>query len=134
MANNVFLLTDKPTVEQSTVVYQMKNPTSFKVERYKVSTLSRIANADMVGDMVARKYKFYFTYAAITAYDYEEMLKAIWDINGMFFYLHVPMGESLEDKTVFRIYAGAIPATLHYGNHNPKTWIWKDVSFSLIQQ
>lgn len=134
MANNVFLLTDKPTVEQSTVVYQMKNPTAFKVERYKVSTLSRIANADMVGDMVARKYKFYFTYAAITAYDYEELLKAIWDIDGMFFYLHVPMGESLEDKTVFRIYAGAIPATLHYGNHNPKTWIWKDVSFSLIQQ
>lgn len=134
MANNVFIISDKAAVEQSTVVYKMKNPTTFKIERYKVSTLSRIANADMVGDMVARKYKFYFTYAAITAFEYDEMLKAIWDIDGMFFYLHVPMNESLDDRTTFRVYAGSIPASLNYGNHNPKTWIWKDVSFNLIQQ
>lgn len=134
MANNTFRITNKATVGSSTVVYDMKNPTDFKVERYKVSTLTRIANADMVGDMVARKYKFYFTYAAISAAELNKLLEAIWDIDGMFFYLWVPEGNNLASKTPYRVYAGAVPASLHYGNRNPATWVWKDVSFSLIQQ
>ena len=134
MANNTFLITDRATVEGSSIVCQLKNPSTFKVERYKVSTLTRIANADMVGDMVARKYKFYFTYAAITAEELNTMLDAIWAIDGMFFYLWVPEGTSLADRTCYRVYAGSIPTTLHYGNRNPSTWVWKDVSFNLIQQ
>ncbi|MBQ8627884.1 MAG: hypothetical protein IJ421_00225 [Prevotella sp.] len=134
MANNTFLITDKATVEQSTIVYAVKNPTAFKVERYKISTLSRIANGDMVGDMVARKYKFYFTYEAIAAYELNKLLEAIWDIDGMFFYLHVPEGTDLGHRATYCVYAGSIPATLHYGNHNPKTWIWKNVTFDLIQK
>lgn len=134
MANNTFLITDKATVEQSTIVYAVKNPTSFKVERYKISTLSRIANGDMVGDMVARKHKFYFTYEAIAAYELNKLLEAIWEIDGMFFYLHIPEGTNLVDRTTYCVYAGSIPSSLHYGNRNPKTWIWKNVTFDLIQK
>ena len=132
MATTYFIITDKPTVEKSTIVYKSKNPTEYKQERYKISTLSRIANGDMVGDMVARKNKFYFTFAAIAALELNKLLEAIWDIDGMFFYLHVLTGK--DKYTTYTVYAGAIPAQLHYANPNPETWVWKDVSFNLIEK
>ena len=44
----------------------IKNPSEFKIERYNVTTLERRADAKMVGDLVAKKRKFYFTYEAIS--------------------------------------------------------------------
>ena len=45
----------------------IKRPSGFKIERYNVTNLHRLANATMCGDLIAKKRKFYFTYEAITA-------------------------------------------------------------------
>ena len=34
---------------------EIKSPSEFKVERYNITTLERLSNADMVGDLVAKK-------------------------------------------------------------------------------
>ena len=39
----------------------IKRPTLFKIERYNVTNLQRLANADMCGELIAKKRKFYFT-------------------------------------------------------------------------
>ena len=132
MATTYFMVTDKATVEASTMVYKSKRPSEYKQERYKISTLSRIANGDMVGDVVARKNKFYFTFKAISARELNELLDAIWWNDGMFFYLHVLTGKNA--YTTYRVYAGSIPASLHYGNANPDVWIWKDVTVNFIEK
>ena len=54
---------------------KIKNPSSFKIERYNVTNMERLANAEMVGDLIAKKKKFYFTYDAITGEDLDNILK-----------------------------------------------------------
>ena len=68
----------------------IKNPSTFKIERYNVTTMERLANADMVGDLIAQKLKFYFTYEAISAEDLNKILEAIWVSKKLFFTLSYP--------------------------------------------
>ena len=35
----------------------IKNPSTFRAERYNVTTMERLSNADMVGDLIAKKRK-----------------------------------------------------------------------------
>ena len=108
---------------------KIKNPSSFKVERYNVTTMERLSNADMVGDLIAKKLKFYFTYDAISAEDFNTILSAIWDSPGLFFTLDYPDGGTQKHATV---YVGSIPSDLHYmSNANV---VWKNVTFNLIQR
>ena len=65
----------------------IKNPSSFKIERYNVTNLERLADATMVGDLIAKKRKFYFTYDAIKGSDLDNILEAIWETNRLFFTL-----------------------------------------------
>jgi hypothetical protein len=109
----------------------IKNPSTFKIERYNVSTMERLANADMVGDLVAKKLKFFFTYDAISAKELDTILKAIWDAPGLFFTLSYPYEGEQRTATV---YVGAIPSELHRGNMASSAWIWKNVSFNLIER
>ena len=44
----------------------IKNPSKFKIERYNITNMERLADATMVGDLIAKKRKFYFTYDAIS--------------------------------------------------------------------
>lgn len=107
----------------------IKNPSSFKIERYNVTTMERLSNADMVGDLVAKKLKFYFTYEAITADEFDRILNAIWDSNQLFFPL------VYEDRGVQKsatVYVGSIPAELHY--MSSRNTIWKNVTFNLIER
>lgn len=107
----------------------IKNPSSFKVERYNVTTMERLSNADMVGDLIAKKLKFYFTYDAISAEDFSNILSAIWDSPDLFFTLEYPDGNVQKHCTV---YVGSIPSDLHWmGRANT---IWKNVTFNLIQR
>lgn len=106
----------------------IKNPTSFKVERYNVTNMERLSNADMVGDLIAKKKKFYFTYASITAEDFDAILAAI-DTTRLFFPLEY------EDRGVPQratVYVGSIPAELHY--MSSKNTVWKNVTFNLIER
>lgn len=107
----------------------VKNPTTFKIERYNVTTLTRLASAKMVGDLVAKKRKFFFTYEAISSSDMNAILEAIWDSAGIFFPLEYQENGVVKTATV---YTGAIPTELHSAASGQ--WIWKNVSFDLIEQ
>ena len=107
----------------------IKNPSTFKVERYNVTTMERLSNANMVGDLIAKKKKFYFTYDAITAEDFDKILSAIWDSDQLFFDL------TYEDRgveTTTSVYVGSIPAELHY--MSKANTVWKNVTFNLIER
>lgn len=108
----------------------IKNPSTFKVERYNVTTMERLANADMVGDLVAKKLKFYFTYEAISGEDLDNILEAIWTHDSLFFTLNYT--ENGVDKTS-EVYVGSIPADLHKAG-TTTNWVWKNVNFNLIQR
>lgn len=108
---------------------KIKNPSTFKVERYNVTTMERLSNADMVGDLVAKKLKFYFTYEALSAEDFDVILSAIWDSDSLFFPLEY------EDRGVQKkatVYVGSIPSELHY--MSKANTVWKGVTFNLIER
>lgn len=107
----------------------IKNPSTFKIERYNVTTMERLSNASMVGDLIAKKLKFYFTYNAILAEEFDAILNAIWDSDSLFFTL------TYEDRGVQKqaeVYVGSIPAELHYMSNS--VTVWKNVTFNLIER
>lgn len=108
----------------------IKNPSRFKIERYNVTNMERLADATMVGDLIAKKRKFYFTYDAISGDDLDTILEAIWDSTTLFFPL-----EYLENgvsKTA-TVYVGSIPTDLHRAGITTN-WVWKNVTFNLIEK
>ena len=107
----------------------VKNPSTFKIERYNVTTMERLSNASMVGDLVAKKRKFYFTYDALSQSDLAKILDAIWEGDKLFFTLEYPDRNNTHRATV---YVGSIPTELHYmSNANA---VWKNVTFNLIER
>lgn len=112
----------------------IKRPSSFKVGRFKVSTLERIANADMVGDFVAKKKKFFFTYEAIAGWELDVILDALWEPEKMFFTLVIPVENATDDGyETYTVYPGEIPTELHHASPIGN-WVWKNVDFNLIQK
>lgn len=106
----------------------IKRPSDFKIERYNVTNLQRLANADMCGDLIAKKRKFYFTYDSITSDDLNTILNAIWETNSIFFTLTYV--ENNVTKTA-RVYSGSIPSELY---RTGGKWVWKNVTFNLIEK
>lgn len=109
---------------------EIKNPTTFKIERYNITNMERLADATMAGDLIAKKRKFYFTYAAISSEDLDKILEAIWDSSSLFFTLEYY--ENGESKSA-QVYVGSIPTDLHRAG-NSANWVWKGVNFNLIEQ
>lgn len=108
----------------------IKNPSEFKIERYNITNMERLADAKMVGDLIAKKRKFYFTYEAISGYDLDIILELIWETNKLFFPLtYVENGVS---KTA-TVYVGSIPTELHKAGRTTN-WVWRNVTFNLIEQ
>lgn len=108
----------------------IKNPSEFKIERYNITNMERLANAKMVGDLIAKKRKFYFTYEGISGYDLDIILELIWETNELFFPLtYVENGVS---KTA-TVYVGSIPTELHKAGRTTN-WVWRNVTFNLIEQ
>lgn len=107
----------------------IKNPSAFKIERYNVTNMERLSNADMVGDLIAKKLKFYFTYDAITAEDFDTILSAIYDSDSLFFPLEYTDRGQVHRATV---YVGSIPADLHF--MSSRNTVWKNLTFNLIQR
>lgn len=108
----------------------IKNPSTFKIERYNVTNMERLANAEMVGDLIAKKLKFYFTYDAITAEDLDSILETIWETDRLFFPIEYSENGQLKTATV---YVGSIPTELHRAGKTTN-WVWKNVTFNLIQK
>jgi len=108
---------------------KVKKPSTFRVERYNITTMERLSDASMVGDLVAKKRKFYFTYDSITAEDFDNILAAIYNSDALFF----PFSYPDRDATVTaEVYVGSIPADLHY--MSSKNVIWKNLTFNLIER
>lgn len=108
----------------------IKNPSDFKIERFKVTDIDRLANAKAVGDLIAKKLKFYFTYEAITGYELDHILYEIWEAPGIFFRLDYDYNGVQKDAMV---YVGSIPSELHKAGKT-SNWTWKNVTFNLIEQ
>lgn len=107
----------------------IKNPSAFKIERYNVTTMSRLSNASMVGDLVAKKLKFYFTYEVITAEEFDRILQAIWEGDQLFFPLEY-MDRGVQKRAT--VYVGSIPSDLQY--MSSRNIVWKNVTFNLIER
>jgi len=108
----------------------IKNPSDFKIERYNVTNMERLADAKMVGDLIAKKRKFYFTYEAISGYDLDKILELIWETNALFYELTYLENGTTKTATV---YVGSIPTELHRAGRTTN-WIWRNVTFNLIEQ
>ena len=107
----------------------IKNPSTFKIERYNVTNMERLANAEMVGDLIAKKRKFYFTYDAIKAKELDNILDIIWETDELFYTLSYL--ENGKQKSAI-VYVGSIPSELH--SAKSAEWIWKNVTFDLIER
>lgn len=108
----------------------IKNPTGFKVERYKITTLNRLASGMMSGDLIAKKKKFYFVYDAITSRELKDILAVIWDTDELFFDLIYPYEGSTQ---LCSVYVGSIPSDLARAGTSDD-WVWKGVTFNLIER
>lgn len=108
----------------------IKNPSTFKIERYNVTNMERLADASMVGELIAKKRKFYFTYDAITGEDLDTLLETIWETDTLFFPLEYLENGVSKSATV---YVGSIPTELHKAG-NTTNWVWKNVTFNLIEK
>lgn len=111
----------------------IKNPTSFKIELYTLTKSTRVANGDMVMDFVANKRKFEFGYAAINGTEMNKIIDVLWTqlvtTKQCFHTLTYLEDEVIKTATV---YAGSIPKQLH--SAKSRLWVWKDVTFSLIER
>jgi hypothetical protein len=106
----------------------IKRPSSFKVEKYKITNANRLANGNMTADVLAKKRKYTLTYNQITSNELNKIINILWDNMEYFFPFTYVENGSIQSATV---YPGSIPAELFRPIGN---WIWKNVTFSLIEQ
>jgi len=107
----------------------IKRPTSFKIERYKITKSERLSNGNMVMDLIAKKRKFILEYKIINASDLNNILNIIWESNDMFFTFGYV--ESNATKSAI-VYTGAIPSDLF--RSDPTDWVWESVTVSFIER
>lgn len=107
---------------------KIKSPHHFKISRFKLSNLQRTADGTMKGDLIAKKRKFYFTYDAIDSVELEKIFDILWEIDEMFFTLKI-VENNVEKE--FSVYPGEIPYELV---RTGSKWVWKGVTFDLIEQ
>jgi hypothetical protein len=105
-----------------------KRPDSFKIERFNLTDLQRIASGEMCGDLIAKKRKFYFTYDSITSDQLETIFNLIWEIEDLFYELTYIENNVSKTATV---YVGSIPTELV---RTGAKWVWKNVTFNLIEK
>lgn len=108
---------------------EIKRPTDFKIERYRITKSERTASGKMCMEHIARKRKFYFTWEAIYSSDLNKILDIIWETDECFFTL-----EYVENNVVKRAvcYVGSMPTDLH--RTGAGDWVWKNVTMNFIEQ
>lgn len=111
----------------------IKNPNDFDMEHYTLTQSTRTADGNMVMDFIANKRKFIFKYDVIESDDLNVIIEELWTklaTTRQCFHT-LTFIEDGETKTA-TVYAGAIPKKLHRGQGSK--WVWKEVSFSLIER
>lgn len=107
----------------------IKTPSGFKIERYNITKSGRLSNGSMHMELIAKKRKFYLTWAAITASELNTILNLIWETNSVFFSFEYIENNVRKSATV---YAGSIPTDLY--RTDPANWVWKDVQINFIER
>lgn len=112
---------------------KIKDPNEFSVEYYTLTQSTRIANGDMTMDFVANKRKYEFKWNAITSAQLDDIIDLLWTnlpVTKQCFHTLTYSDDRGPQSAI--VYAGAIPHKLHRGDGT--TWVWKDVTLSLIEQ
>ena len=105
----------------------IKQPKDFRVGSFNLTKAGRTADGSMQLEFIATKRKFYFEYEALRGDDLDT-IKDIITGSTMFFTLTYKDNDNSESATV---YAGAIEKTQF---RTDGKWVWKDISFDLIEQ
>lgn len=108
---------------------QIKNPTGWAPEWYPLTNSNRVGNGDMIMELVAWKRKFNITYASIESDELDKIMDILTMSNSMLHTFTYPH-HNIQQSAI--VYPGALPLKLHRG-YGAK-WVWKDVSFSLIER
>ena len=109
----------------------IKNPTTFKISRYRITKSNRLADGTMSMELIAKKLKFFFTYDAIDDDDMQNILDAIWETDEVFYELEYTENGQSKSATV---YAGEIPTELKKVQDANGKWIWSGFNFNLIEK
>lgn len=105
----------------------IKEPKSFRIERYDITKASRLASGKMVMDLIAKKKKFVFNYEVLSGAELQKILDIV-DSNDVFYTFTYEENGILKTTTV---YCSPITADKF---RTSSGWYWKNVSFSLIEQ
>ena len=111
----------------------IKTPSTFDMSYYTLTQSNRVANGDMVMDFVANKRKFNFKYNAITSTELNKIIELLWtqlSTTRMCFHDFEYLDDGIWKSAV--VYAGSIPKALHRADG--QIWVWKNVSFGLIER
>ncbi len=111
----------------------IRNPTDLTIEYYTITQAGRVATGDMVMDYVASKRTFELTYSHITSTDLNTILDILWTnlaTTKQCFHTLTYLDDGVTKTAT--VYAGAIPKKLHCGQG--AQWVWKNVTFSLIEK
>lgn len=103
----------------------IKTPTSFSSEYYKITKSNRLSSGKMSMELIAKKRKFFLTYAAIDSDDLQDILDIIYSDESFFDFTFLDVENN---SCTVKVYVGAIKKSLH------RSKVYKDVSFNLIEQ
>jgi hypothetical protein len=109
----------------------IKNPTTFKVSRYRITKSNRLADGTMSMEFIAKKRKFFFTYDGIEDSDMQTILDALWETDEVFYDLDYMENGEWKKATV---YAGEIPTELKKVQDKNGKWVWSGFNFNLIEK
>jgi len=107
----------------------IKAPTTFKIARYPITKGNRTADGNMHLDLVAWKRKFFFTWDCWSMSDYDKFMGLLVGKKGIFVTLTYPDNGKIYTA---KVYPGELPTDVYQVRKG--TWIWKDVSFNLIEK
>lgn len=105
----------------------VKEPHSFEIEHYNISKSTRVATGRMSMDLIAKKLKFIISYETLSGKELDVILSLI-DSTNMFFELDYVDNGITKKATV---YSGPIRRKKF---RTDGVWIWKNVTFNLIEQ
>lgn len=109
----------------------IKNPTTFRRSYYLITNLERRADGMIVGDLISKKRKYYFTYDALSAADIDNFVSIIYDSNTLFHTLTYLHNGRLESAVV---YSGELATELNRAMSAGSGWSWRNTTFNLIEQ
>lgn len=106
---------------------EIRSPDSFTVSRYKLADAGRLANGDMVMDIIALKKTFSLNYKVIAGNELQDILDILDSFDAFFTFEYEENGQS----SSYTVYSGAIT---YKEFRKGALWYWTDVSFQLIER